>query len=325
MSSQATLALFALTIAASGLAQEAAPYSGPIIDMHMHAANVQHGPDGHPRPPFFECYPGPCTGSDPVATTEEQVLRLTLEAMDRNNIVLGYLSGYDASADVLAANSERVQRWIEAAPERFLASAYISHPGQPPIDQLRAEYREGKWAGMGEITTQYAGYRPNDPTLAPYFALAAELDVPAQIHTLGIGAPLPTFRPSAGNPLLLEDVLAQHPDLRLFVENCGFPFAQEWIAMTYQYPQLNCDISTITWIINRTAFHDYLYTLVRAGLSARIMFGTDSMEFPETIDVAVEAIQSAGFLTRQQKADIFYNNAARFLRLTKQQMAVHHK
>jgi predicted TIM-barrel fold metal-dependent hydrolase len=32
----------------------------------------------------------------------------------------------------------------------------------------------------------------------------------------------------------------------------------------------------------------------------------------------VDAIQSAPFLTAEEKRDIFYNNAARFLRLDKQ-------
>jgi predicted TIM-barrel fold metal-dependent hydrolase len=35
----------------------------------------------------------------------------------------------------------------------------------------------------------------------------------------------------------------------------------------------------------------------------------------EAIDLAIEGIESATFLTKEQKRDIFYNNAARFLRL----------
>ena len=94
--------------------------------------------------------------------------------------------------------------------------------------------------------------------------------------------------------------------------------------MGYQYPQLYCDVSTATWLINRNAFYVHLRTLVEAGLSDRIMFGSDAMEWPETIDVAVEAIQAAQFLTLKQKANIFYSNAARFLMLPEEQIAAHH-
>jgi predicted TIM-barrel fold metal-dependent hydrolase len=68
-------------------------------------------------------------------------------------------------------------------------------------------------------------------------------------------------------------------------------------------------------VIPRAAFYDYLKALVRAGLGKRLMFGSDQMVWPEKIGTAVEAIEQAPFLTEEQKRDIFYNNAARFLRL----------
>jgi hypothetical protein len=47
------------------------------------------------------------------------------------------------------------------------------------------------------------------------------------------------------------------------------------------------------------------------------MFGSDQMVWPDAIGRAVEGIESAAFLNEQQKRDIFYNNAVRFLRLEK--------
>ncbi len=64
--------------------------------------------------------------------------------------------------------------------------------------------------------------------------------------------------------------------------------------------------------------------MLEAGFGKRIMFGSDQMIWPEVIDVAVDAIQSAEFLTTEQRADIFYNNAARFLRLSEEEIAAHH-
>jgi hypothetical protein len=168
---------------------------------------------------------------------------------------------------------------------------------------------------MGEIATQLSGVPPNDPALAPYFALAEELDLPVLIHTAGIGPYLPGFRSAAGNPLLLEDVLVRHPKLRLFVENAGYPYRGEKIAMMYQYPHLHADVSTISWVIPRTAFYDYLEAFVRAGLGKRLMFGSDQMRWPAKIGEGIEAIEQAPFLTKEQKRDILYHNAVRFLRL----------
>ena len=39
------------------------------------------------------------------------------------------------------------------------------------------------------------------------------------------------------------------------------------------------------------------------------------MQWPETIGIAIEVIDAVKFLTEEQRRDIFYNNAARFLRL----------
>ena len=233
-------------------------------------------------------------------------MRKTLEAMDRHNIVLGFLSGADLGV---------VQKWVATAPGRFIASPFIEKPGELTPQMLRQEYAAKRLAGMGEIGSQLVGMAPNDPALAPYFALAEEFDVPVLIHTEGIGPPVPGFRSAAGRPHLLEEVLVRHRNLRVFVENSGYPFLDEMIAMMYQYPQLYGDLSTITWIIPRSAFHRYVEALVRAGLGNRLMFGSDQMRWPEKIDEAIEAIEAADYLTAEQRRDILYNNAARFLRL----------
>ncbi len=45
------------------------------------------------------------------------------------------------------------------------------------------------------------------------------------------------------------------------------------------------------------------------------MFGTDQMNWPKLMATSISVIQNADYLTPQQKRDILYNNAARFLRI----------
>ena len=275
----------------------------PVIDMHLHADLPPY--DVPPGTPAL-CRPEPCEGTGRATASHEETLEKSLQVMDRYNIVKAFLSGVDA---------EIVQKWVAAAPDRFIAAPFILRPGQPAADVLRKAYAAGRFAGLGEIATQLTGVPPNDPALEPYFALAEELDLPVLIHTEGIGPYLPGFRVAAGSPVLLEDVLVRHPKLRLFVENSGYPYQDEMIAMMYQYPQLHGDVSTISWVIPRLAFYDYLRAFVRAGLGKRLMFGSDQMRWPEKIGEGIEAIERAPFLTEEQKRDILYHNAARFLRL----------
>ena len=63
--------------------------------------------------------------------------------------------------------------------------------------------------------------------------------------------------------------------------------------------------------------------IVEPGFGKRVMFGSDQMVWPETIEVAIQSIEQAALLTPEQKRDIFYNNAARFLKLTETEIARH--
>ena len=56
----------------------------PIIDMHLHArVTMARTADGTPRARM--CLPAPCVEHPAVASDDEDVLRLTLEAMDRSD------------------------------------------------------------------------------------------------------------------------------------------------------------------------------------------------------------------------------------------------
>ena len=200
----------------------------------------------------------------------------------------------------------------------------------PEPSQLRSDIRAGRVEVIGEVGAQYLGLRPDDVTLRTYYDLAEEFDLPVGIHT-GIaepGAPYqccPRFRVALGRPALVEDLLIERPRLRLYLQHAGYPFLEETVAIMSVYPQVYADISVINWVLPEAEFRSYLEALVRAGLGKRLMFGTDQMIWPEAIDMAVDRVRRASFLTEEQKADIFYNNAARFLRLTSEQIAADHR
>jgi len=168
---------------------------------------------------------------------------------------------------------------------------------------------------------QYATLQANDPSLDPLYSLAEEMDIPVGIH-MGPGpmgsAYIPMFsgfRISLTHPFYLEDVLIKHPKLRLYVMHAGYPMIDEMLGMMYDFPQLYVGIAAIDWIFsNRKECYRYLKILIDAGYEKRILFGSDEMNWPQGIDLAIKNVQETPFLTEAQKRDIFFNNAVRFFK-----------
>src|SRR5688572_22749315 len=311
----------------------------PIIDVHLHAsaANAQ-GP-----PPLGICTPidpmpvwtqqspypeeflamlkkPPC--ADPVWSpiTDDELMQQTIEAVRRLN-VFGLLSGRGAHLDT----------WVTAEPERFMPAVALSVTDKTPPTpaSLRELHARGKLRAIGEVTNQYGGAAPDDPRMEPYWQLAEELDVPVGYH-LGTTPPGVRYLGSAAHraqlhsALLFEDVLAKHPKLRVYLMHAGYPMLDDLLTMLYQHPQLHVDVGVIVYSQPRAAFYRYLQAIVEAGFINRVMFGSDQMVWPGVIERSIEVINEAPFLNALQKRDILYNNAARFLRLPKEEIARHH-
>lgn len=272
----------------------------PTIDVHVHALSALKAGEG--KWPWPEWLPADYLSAP---ATDEDLRRETLDTLKRHHVVKAIVSG------------GALDQWREAAPELVVPAFQTLIAGTTPeqFGALRKGLLEGRWAAIGEVGSQYVGVTPNDPRFEPFFALAEELDKPMTVH-MGLGAPgNREFRMSLGDPLLFEDALVRHPKLRLCVCHAGWPFLDRMIALLFYYPQVSVDVAFIDWYLPRKEFHAYLRRLVEAGYSKRIMFGTDNIYWPGAIPLALEGIETADFLTPEQKRDIFYNNAARFFRL----------
>lgn len=125
--------------------------------------------------------------------------------------------------------------------------------------------------------------------------------------------------------LHLENALVRHPRLRIYAMHAGWPMLDDMIAVLYAHPQLHVDLGVISYILSDKEFYFYLERLVNAGFSKRILFGSDNMVWPESIQFAINRIYRAPFLSTVQKRDILFNNAARFLRLSQDEVAAMHR
>ena len=96
------------------------------------------------------------------------------------------------------------------------------------------------------------------------------------------------------------------------------------LAVLYAHPNVYVDVGVIVFTQTREIFYRFLQGIVDGGFGDRVMFGTDQMVWPEVIERSIAVIEEAPFLSEDQKRDILYNNAARFLRLSDEEINRHH-
>lgn len=279
----------------------------PILDVHRHAP--------------------------PVGSDDQAARRKALQSMDRNNIVQSVLYINEPSD---------VRDWANAGRNRFIASvalpcwrnrddSYYCFPrtgGWPDLHWLEHELAAKRIRALGELLFNYSGVRPDDPRMWPYWKLAAKYDVPVFVHT-GMG-PGPgqgpredqnccvAYDPSLGNPALLRPILKKYPKLRIALAHYGagsppqYPyFHKEALALLRDYPSVYVDLTVVSSLAPTDYYAAELRGLIDAGFGDRIMFGTDGLP-PEPI---IQRLTAVSWMTAQQRRDILYNNAARFLRL----------
>lgn len=313
--------LLLLTMTVSTRAQETTKRP-PIIDVHVHAMKLNPNFTNDLCPWFLKDMPGadpheeapPFTNSDCVAPlkpaqSDAEMQKILIEKAERLNVIM-----------VASGDAEILHNWHEAAPDRFIPSLGISNANDMTVEAFEDSLSNGFYQVMGEVAPQYQGMSPSDMSLDAYFGVAEKLGIPVGIH-MGTGGNgmininNPKYRASLGRPFLLEDMLARHPKLKIWVMHAGYPMIDEMIALMGANAYVYVDLAGFIWSYPLEEIHAYLRRLVQAGFGKRILYGTDLMIWPDLLETSIGVIESANYLSEEQKRDIFFNNAVRFFKL----------
>ncbi|MQA11331.1 MAG: amidohydrolase family protein [Pseudonocardiaceae bacterium] len=160
------------------------------------------------------------------------------------------------------------------------------------------------------------GFSPNDRMAYPLYEVIEELGVPALFHTgqTGIGAGVPGgggIRLRYSNPMLIDDVAVDFPELHIILAHPSFPWQDEALAVATHKPYVYIDLSG--W--SPKYFPPQLVKYANSLLKHKILFGSD---FP----VITPDRWLADFDKLEMKPEvrplILKENAARLLGLTKE-------
>ncbi|WP_057938295.1 amidohydrolase family protein [Algoriphagus resistens] len=186
----------------------------------------------------------------------------------------------------------------------------------PDLKWVREQIINKKIDFLGEVLSEYYGISLSDSSLFPYYALAAEFNLPVGIHT-GLAGPnhlSPNFDPAMGDPILLKEMLDSFPSLKVWLMHAGGPYLESTMTILKEYPNVYIDISVLSdpEIIDALDFEVAMKAFIEAGFEDRIMFGSDNGDLTKMIN----AVNKLDFLSQTQREKIFLTNAARFFSLS---------
>jgi hypothetical protein len=232
---------------------------------------------------------------------------------------LAQMNKLGISHAVLSGPNYVTAEWCRRAPHRFIASWMANlKPDDPEAEAAcfaEAVDTQGI-RGLGELIMQYRGLAVNDERFFPLYRVCAERHLPLFCHTGldGPGSPMtPSFRVKLGDPLLFEDVAVAFPDLKIVMCHMSYPFTEQAIYMLYAHANVYMDVATVNWILGRAGFYRLLEHVVETVGPDKILFGSDQMNVPQMIPVAVSAIEEAPFLSAVDKCKILGDNARKLL------------
>jgi len=149
------------------------------------------------------------------------------------------------------------------------------HQGQRAIDLAHSLVEEHGARGF-KLHPTVQGFDPSDEQFAPLWSAFEELGLPVVVHTgqTGIGAGTPGafgFKLKYSNPMLLDDVLAEHPGLTLIMAHPSVPWADEQISVATHKTNAWIDLSG--W--SPKYFPPQLTRAANSYLQDRVLFGSD--------------------------------------------------
>lgn len=178
--------------------------------------------------------------------------------------------GGKARLSGLWVDDRYVAEYVAAHPERLIGFLSVD-PTQPGWEEeLRFGHQELKLRGI-KLLSMYAGFRPDEPRLAPLWSYANQHRLPVLLHTgttFIAQAPLECTLPRH-----LDPVAARWPEVRIIMAHLGHPYEGECVVVARKHPHVYADISALHY--RPFQFYHSLMLVQEYGIWDKLLFGTD--------------------------------------------------
>ena len=147
--------------------------------------------------------------------------------------------------------------------------------GKDAVDEARRLIKAGGIRGF-KLHPPLQEFHANDKAAYPFYEVVNEAKLPVIFHTghSGIGTNMPGgggIRLKYGNPMDMDDVAVDFPDMPIILAHPSFPWQDEAISVCLHKPQVYIDLSG--W--SPKYFSPVLIQYANTLLKKKMLFGSD--------------------------------------------------
>ena len=145
----------------------------------------------------------------------------------------------------------------------------------------------------------------NDRKMYPLYGLCSSLKVPVSLQVGHSAEPLPSW---VGNPMSVDEVAIDFPDLKINLSHTGYPWITEWIDMVWKHTNVYGDISAY----NPNNLDPELIKFMLSGRGNRkVMWGSNGMGLAR----GKQQLMEMEMKKDEYRQNILRDNAIRFFGL----------
>lgn len=210
-------------------------------------------------------------------TIELRTFEQMLDEYARCDVEKLVLFAWDAetTSHMPRVTNEFVAKVADQYPERIIGFASVDPHKKSAVKDFEYAIRELSLVGL-KLHPQVQAFEPNDPAYYPLYSKCVELGVPVTFHTGSTywGAGLEGgggIKLRFSDPMLLDDVAADFPDMKLIMAHPGWPWQDEQLAIATHKNNVYIDLSG--W--SPKYFQPLLITYMTKMIPQKFLFGTD--------------------------------------------------
>jgi uncharacterized protein len=242
------------------------------IDVHTHA---EVGSDGHQSLPA-ELMAGSATYFKVTGSRTPTISDLAAYYRERRmGAVVFTVDAETATGHPPVSNEDVAEACARNADVLIPFASVDPWNGRAAVKAARRLVADHKIRGF-KFHPSLQAFHPNDPMAYPLYEALQELGMVALFHSgqTGIGAGVRGgggIRLKYANPLALDDVAADFPDLRIVIAHPSFPWQDEALAVATHKPLVYIDLSG--W--SPKYFPPQLVRYANTLLKDKVLFGSD--------------------------------------------------